>query len=150
VPFKPNREIQFQQVFLATDFGEDSLAALPYAVSLADEDYTQLALLHVVEQPAAGILDLDKVKASMARRLRELAPHDAEPWRHVECLVEFSDQFAPPAERILRIAKDRATDLIVVGARPTRGGVSAVTHFAHSTAQHIVARAACPVLTVRV
>lgn len=146
---KPAAEIEFQHILLATDFGEESLAALPYAISLAEEDQAQLMLLHVVNQPAAGILDLEEVKASLLRRLRELVPPEAEPWCHVECLVEFGRQFAFTAERILEVAADRKADLIVIGARPTHGAVSSVTHLAHTKAQQIVAHAACPVLTVR-
>jgi nucleotide-binding universal stress UspA family protein len=149
VPRKLAGEIQFQHILLATDFGEESLAALPYAISLAEEDQAQLMLLHVVDQPAAGILDLEGVRSSLMRRLRELIPPEAEPWCHVECLVEFGRQFAFSAERILEIAAERAADLIVIGARPPHGAVSTVTHLAHTKAQQIVAHATCPVLTVR-
>lgn len=149
VSTKLDSEIYFDRILLATDFGEESLASLPYALSLAEEDQAQLALLHVVDHPAAGVVDLDAVTASLMRRLKELAPPEAKAWCHVECLVEYGRQFAPPAERILEIARDRGADLIVLGARPTHGAVSTVTHLAHTTAQHIVAHATCPVLTVR-
>jgi len=145
---KANGEIQFQHILFATDFSEDSFAALPYAVSLAEEDQAQLALLHVVEQPAAGIADLEEVKASLMLRLKELVPPEAAPWCHAECLLEFGQQFAPPAERILEIAGDRAADLIVLGVRSVHGKLGLVTHLASTTAQ-ILTQAACPVLTVR-
>jgi nucleotide-binding universal stress UspA family protein len=148
VPCNPDGTIQFQRILLATDFGEESLAALPYAMSLAEEDQAQLILLHVVEQPAAGVPDLKTVRSSLKRRLEELVPPEAESWCHVECRVEFGQQFAPASERILEIAKN-VTDLIVLGVRPTRGSVNAVTHLSHTTAQHIVAHATCPVLTIR-
>ena len=148
VSSKPDGEIQFQHIVFATDFSEDSLAALPYAVSLAEEDQAQLALLHVVEQPAAGIADLEEVKASLMRRLKELVPPEAEPWCQAECLLEFGRQFAPPAERILEVAGDQAADLIVLGVRPVHGKLGLVTHLASTTAR-ILTQAACPVLTVR-
>ncbi len=151
VPGIKNGGRQYQRILFATDFSKESLAALPYAVSLAEEGQSQLALLHVVEQPSASILDLEGVTASLVRRLKELAPPEAESWCHVEFLVEFGHlrQFAPPAEQILEIARERAADLIVLGVRPAHGAVSTVTHLAHTTAQHIVAHAACPVLTIR-
>ncbi|MGD0790735.1 MAG: universal stress protein [Terriglobales bacterium] len=148
VPCKPDGEIQFQHIVFATDFSEDSLAALPYAVSLAEEDQAQLALLHVVEQPAAGIADLEEVKASLMRRLKELVPPEAELWCHAGCLLEFGRPFAPPAERILEVAGDQAADLIVLGARPVHGKLGLGTHLASTTAQ-LLTQAACPVLTVR-
>ncbi len=145
---KPNGEIEFHRIIFATDFSEDSLAALPYAISLAEEDQAQLALLHVVEQPAAGIADLDEVKASLLRRLKELVPAEAEPWCHAECLLEFGQQFAPPAIRILEIAGDQRADLIVLGVRSVHGQLGLAAHLASTTA-HILTRASCPVLTVR-
>lgn len=149
VSSQPNGEMQFRQILFPTDFGEESLAALPYAISLAEEDQSQLALLHVVEQPAAGIADLEDVKASLTRRLKELVPPEAESWCRAEYLLQFGRQFAPPAEPILEVAREHRADLIVLGVRPARRAASAATHLIHTTAQHIVAHAACPVLTVR-
>jgi nucleotide-binding universal stress UspA family protein len=149
VPSKPAEEIRFRSILLATDFGEESLASLQHAFSLAEETQAQLTLLHVVEQPIAGTIDREAETLSVMRRLNDLVPPEAEAWCHVECRVEFGQQFALPAQRILEIAKDKTADLIVLGVRPTHRAMGTVTHLAHSTAQHIVAHATCPVLTVR-
>lgn len=146
---KSNREVEFRRIVFATNFGEESLAALPYALSLAEEHQAELIVLHVVEQPAAGILDLAQVKSSVKDRLQKLVPPEAEAWCHVNWLIEFSHQFARPAERIVEVGRDRAADLIVLGVRPTHASMSTVTHLANTTAQHVVAHALCPVLTVR-
>lgn len=142
-------EVQFRNILVATNFGKESLASLRYAFSLAEEAQATLTLLHVIEQPAAGIIDLEALTASVMRRLQELVPPEAEDWRHVECMVEFSQLFALPAQRILELARDRTADLIILGVRPTHRAMSTVTHLAQTTAQHIVAHATCPVLTVR-
>lgn len=149
VSCKSADEIQFRNILLATNFGEESLASLRYAFSLAEEAQAKLTLLHVIEQPKAGIIDLQEVTASVTRRLKELVPPEVEAWCQVECLVEFAHQFALPAQRILEIARDQAADLIILGVRPTHRAMSAVTHLAQTTAQHIVAHATSPVLTVR-
>jgi nucleotide-binding universal stress UspA family protein len=143
------QEIRFHNILFATDFSKHSLAALPYAVSLAEEDQAQLSFLHVVDQSAAAIADLQAVKSSLMRRLEELAPPESESWCNLQCLVEFSQPFALPAEKIVEIASDCPADLIVLGLRPTHRALSTVTHLSHSIAQHVVAHAACPVLTVR-
>lgn len=148
VSTKLEGEIQFQRILFATDFSQVSLAALPYAVSLAEEDQAQLTLLHVVEQPAAGIADLEEVKASLMLKLKELVPPEAELWCHPECEIEFGRQFAPPAQLILEVARNRSVGLIVLGARPLHGKLGLVTHLASTTSQ-ILTQAACPVLTVR-
>lgn len=148
VSSRQESEIRVQRLLFATDFTDDSLAALPYAFSLAEEDQAQLTLLHVVEQPAAGIVDLEEVTAALMRRLERLVPAEAEPWCHAECLLEFGQQFAPPAQRILEIAKNQTVDLIVLGVRPVQGKFGLITHLASTTAQ-ILTQAQCPVLTVR-
>jgi nucleotide-binding universal stress UspA family protein len=148
VSCKPDSEIQFQRIVFSTDFSENSMAALPYALSLAEDDQAQLALLHVVQGPAAGIADLEDVKASLMLRLKQLVPAEAEPWCHTECLLEFGSQFVSPAERILEFAEERRANLIVLGVRPVRGKLGLATHFASTTA-HILTKASCPVLTVR-
>ena len=149
VSCKPAGEIRFHHILLATDFGEESLASLRYAFSLAEEAQAALTLLHVIEQPAAGVIDLEAVTASVMRRLKELVPPEAEAWCRVECQVEFGQQFALPAQRILEIARDKTADLIILGVHPTHSAMSTVTHLAQTTAQHVVAHATCPVLTAR-
>ena len=145
---KPDREAEFHRILFATDFSPESLAALPFAISLAEEDVAQLALLHVAVQPAVGIVDREAVTASLVRRLRELIPTEAKPWCDAECLVEFGGRFVPPAERILEVAEDRAADLIVLGVRRVHSNLRLVTHLA-STTDQILTQAGCPVLTVR-
>lgn len=148
VSCEPCRDIEFQRILFATDFSKESLAALPYAVSFAEEDAARLALLHVVEQPVRGIADIDRVTESFRNRLRELVPSDAELWCYVEPLVEFSPQFAARADRILKVAHDLKADLIVLGLRPVHSKLGSITHLATTTAQ-ILSQANCPVLTVR-
>lgn len=144
----PAGTIRFQHILFATDFSEASLCALPYAISMAEEDDAQLVLLHVVSQPAAGISDLEEVEALLLRRLKDLIPVEAEPWCHVEYALEFGHQFASPSDRILEIAKERGADLIVLGVRPAASMLGLVTHLASTTAR-ILTHATCPVLTVR-
>jgi len=136
---------EFNQILLTTDFGEESLAAASYAVSLAQEHQARLSLLHVLERPRGGTVDLESNSDLLIRRLQGLIPPDIELWCHPEYFIEVGS----PAERILQFSGAHGVDLIVMGVRPTHGAVSAVTHLAHTTAQHIVAHAACPVLTVR-
>lgn len=135
---------KFSQILLLTDFGGESVAAAPYAISLAQEHQAHLSLLHVSER-RVGMVDLESNSDFLVRRLQELVPKDAELWCHPEYFVEFG----VPAERILQFSATHGADLIVMGVRPTQGAVGTVTHLAHTTAQHIVAHATCPVLTVR-
>ncbi len=145
----PRGDIQFKNVLFSTDFSEDSLAALPYAVSLAEEDQARLTILHVIEQPVAGIRHLEEVRRRLTQQLQDLIRPESLPWCQAECVLECSKDIGPPAVRILEVAHDRAADLIVLGVRRTHGAGTTVTHLTPTTAQHIVAHAECPVLTVR-
>ena len=148
VSCKPNDEIQFRRILFATDFSEESLAALPFAISLAEEDQAKLVLLHVIEEPVSLIVDVEAVTAYLLRRLEELVLAEAEPWCRSECLVELGRPFVSPAERILEIAGDHAADLIVLGVRSVHSKLGLMTHLASTTAA-ILTQATCPVLTVR-
>ena len=140
---------EFNRILLATNFGAESLAAASYAVSLAQEHQARLSLLHVLApphaEPRATATDLESNPDPLMRGLQELVPPDTELWCHPEYFI----QFGPPADRILQFSGAHGVDLIVMGVHPAYGAVSAVTHLVHSTAQHIVAHATCPVLTVR-
>jgi len=149
VPSKPQDAIAFRKILFATDFGEESLAALPYAISIAEENEGELTLLHVIEQPYAGIPDGEEVKQGNVERLQSLVPEEAQAWCRVRSQVEFSPQFARPATRIVEVAAAQGADLIVLGVRSSAGSVSTVSHMTSTTAQHVIAYSTCPVLTVR-
>jgi nucleotide-binding universal stress UspA family protein len=142
-----HNDARFRCVLFATDFSPHSLAAWPYAVSLAQENQARLVLLHVVsEGKISGAEMLGEVpKGSPLSRLNALLPKEAELWCRPEAAVEYGD----PAARILEEAKNRGADLIVLGVRDASGHIGAATHLGRTTAHKVVAHAPCPVLTVR-
>ncbi len=137
----------FHRVLFATDFTPESLAAAPYAISLAQENEARLILLHVVHERDREIADRRSVTsvANLMYELHEIVPKDAELWCRPEGVVEYGE----PAARILEAAKQRNADLIVLGVRDHGGHLGAATHLERAVAHRIVAHAKCPVLTVR-
>ncbi len=139
-----------RHILYATDFGPESVHALPYALSLAENNKARLTLLHVAPEPgvalaepepgAMPVLDPSEVVASGEKQLRALIPQDIALWHEPEYLV----QFGPPAETILRIsAKD--VDLIVLGVkRPA----ALTKHLGAGVAYKIACDGPCPVLSV--
>jgi|SRR5579859_148311 len=134
----------FHRVVFPSDFTPQSLAAVPYAVSVAQENNAALTLLHVIKKegrekraPRDGISI-----AEALHRLHDIVPPEIECHSHTETLVEHGE----PADRILGTAKNQNADLIVLGVSG-RGGLFAATHLAN-TAHRVIARSACPVLTV--
>jgi nucleotide-binding universal stress UspA family protein len=138
---------RFHRVLFATDFSPQSLAAWPYAVSLAQENQAGLLLLHVIpEGQISGAETLGEIPTgSPLSRLNALLPKEAELWCRPEAVVEHGDA----AARILETAKERSADLIVLGVKNAVGRLGAATHLGRTTAHKIVAHAPCPVLTVR-
>jgi len=127
----------------ATDFSPESLAAAPFATSLAQEFQARLTLLHVIEK----IGDLDPTSRPIdhaLQRLESLVPAEAGLW----CSTKPSVQYGPPAERILQAALDCKADVIVLGVRAAAGHLGAATHLPWATAHKVIAHAHCPVLTI--
>jgi len=142
-----HRAAKFRRVLFATDFGAESLTAAPYAFSMAQENNAELILLHVMKEPETRPTQqaAEDAKSNALGRLREIVPATAELWCRPEGVVEFGN----PAEQILKIAKERNADLIVLGIRDARGLMGAATHLERATAHKVVVHAPCPVLTVR-
>jgi nucleotide-binding universal stress UspA family protein len=63
--------------------------------------------------------------------------------------LEAVVQVGNPAEQILKAAKERDADLIVLGVRDPGPFIGAAMHLERNTAHKVVVHAACPVLTVR-
>jgi len=135
-----------KSVLFATDFGPESQAAAPYAISIAQENQAELTLLHVIEAPRTGELVLPRdLETSTATVLRAIVPNEAKFWCEPRCVVEQGK----PAEKILDVAARFHAGLIVLGARRPTGVPGAATHLSMATVHQVVTQAHCPVLTVR-
>lgn len=140
------RLMTMKQILFATDFSAESLAALPFAVSLAQEHQSKLTLLNVAgKQEVGDLVHAEQYVESTMRRLRNLMPAGAELWCEPNCRVEHGTEEA----KILEVAVAIGADLIVLGLGKPHGGLGATTHILHSIAHSVVVEARCPVLTVR-
>jgi nucleotide-binding universal stress UspA family protein len=139
-----------RHILFATDFGPESVHALPYAISLAEENRARLTLLHVApetgvvlpepEPGAMPVVDESEVVASTEKQLRALIPEGAALWHEPEYMV----QFGPAAETIVSIAAT-TVDMIVLGVkRPA----ALTKHLGEGVAYKVACDAPCPVLSV--
>jgi nucleotide-binding universal stress UspA family protein len=139
---------RFHRVLFATDFSAGSLHALPYAISLAQEDHAQLTLLHAVHLGADTPIESAKpiYEEQMAARseaqLRQLIPRDAGLWAEPEILVRSG----LPAEVIVKTAEEERASIIIMGVHRARASAA---HNPWAVAHHVVCDAHCPVLSVR-
>lgn len=130
---------ELNRILYATDFSTESLAAAPYAISLAREHRAQLILLHLFQDHGPEEV------AAFRHALADLVPFGADLRTEPDCIVERG----APGTKILEVAEGHGADLIVLGVRYPKRSLTPVTHFIHSDAYKIVAGATCPVLTVR-
>ena len=133
---------QPRQILFPTDLSESSLSALPYALSLAEENDATLALLHFI--PLVPWQEQGPIAESALKRLEALVPGEAKLW----CKPEYVARFEFPVDGVLRVAEERDADLIVMGVRQTLG-TTLTTHLPWTIASEVVSEAPCPVLTVR-
>jgi len=142
----PERRLAMKQILFATDFSPESLAALPLAMSFAQEHESNLTLLCVDGKAEVGeLVHAGNYVESTLRRLRELVPAGADLWCEPKCRVEHGGE----AAKILETAITIGADLIVLGVRRPQGGLGTTTHLLQTVAHTVVAGAQCPVLTVR-
>jgi nucleotide-binding universal stress UspA family protein len=132
------------RILYATDFSPESLHALPYAVSFAQEFGGLLTVLHVATgAPPESDMRM-KLGEFLTEELHALLPPEHLPWAKVDYQVKFG----PAVEGILEAAQAHSAGVIVMGVRGTGSLQSATPRFG-STAQWVVSLANAPVLTVR-
>ena len=135
---EPDSIADLHEILFPTDFSAESLAALPYAISLAQQNDARLYLLYVAGKSQRG-------ETLLESQLRNLVPPDAKLFSEPKVYVETG----PPAEQILALAEELGTDLIVLGVKGTPFAFEASAHLPQATAYKVVSQATCPVLTVR-
>jgi len=134
-------EAEIDRVLYTTDLG-GHYDALPYALSVAEENNAQLIMLHVLEGTAVLPYDVpDKWADEAKRQMRDLLPG------RFKDSAEFLVEMGRPAREILATSLIHNVDLIVMGVHAD--GQSPAAHTPWAIAHQVVGRAPCPVMTVR-
>lgn len=142
-----------RRILHPTDFSRASGAAFLKAVALAKESRAELLLVYVLLPPTPFIGDgyvspktYEDLEAAARRSAqRELAKVVAKAQK-AKARVKAVLVEGVPYDRIARVARSKRADLIVMGTHG-RSGLS--KFFLGSVAERVIARAPCPVLTVR-
>ena len=139
--------ITLNHVLVPHDFGDTSKTAMDYAIALARMFNAVLDVLHVRDRadtviPAQFPRELyEELQTTVRERLLRITALD-----ETKPALDFHLRTGTAHAEILRFAKERRTDLIVMGTHGRRGVVHAVMG---SVAETVVRTAPCPVLTVR-
>jgi nucleotide-binding universal stress UspA family protein len=144
--------LSFKIIVVPTDFSDYSLRALPYAIDLAARYSARLKIVFVNE-PSLQVSDVAWVGVDERAMNTD---HVREARRHLEKMVLDKVPSDVPADaeilsgnavdEIIRYSGDVNADLIVM-ATHGRGGVSHM--LMGSTAEQVVRKAPCPVLTLK-
>src|ERR1051326_7008170 len=135
-------ELEMRQIVFATNFAKNAARVAQEAIALAEEFRARLTLMHVMEDYTQLGRRPGPIQDCVSR-LQELVPSD----NTLQYLPEIIVDFGAAPERILKVACERETDMIVLGARSSAD--VGTTHLPWSSAHHVIANAQCPVLTLR-
>jgi nucleotide-binding universal stress UspA family protein len=149
---RPAESILFRKIVCPVDFSGPSVAALHHALRLAEESAAEITVLHVLEwlaeeEPGAKMVgfDVPEFRRHLERdaweRICTLVPAAARDW----CQPREEVVGGRPWREILRVARERQADLVVMGVR---GRNSVDLALFGSTTHHVVRGAKCPVLVV--
>ncbi len=146
--------IKLKKILCPFDFSETAQVALKYAMHLMlqDDDAT-LCLVHVVDsrvfdnstiygqEPSVTMVALDEsTREQLESKLLAEIPDE------IQSRVESVILFGVPFLEIVRMAKDKNVDLIVIG---THGRTGIAHILIGSVAEKVVRKAPCPVLSVK-
>lgn len=143
-----------KKILFCTDFSENSNPARHCAVEYAKAFGAKLSILHVVNPSPLGYpLFEERIPVDMAALQETIQQSVQEELERVakECgrdltQVKAHYRVGEAASEIVRFADEESVDLIVVGTH----GWTGLKHLVlGSTAENVVRKAKCPVLTVR-
>jgi nucleotide-binding universal stress UspA family protein len=145
--------MQIKTILFPTDFSNGARAAMDHAISLARDYHANLILLYVIQDISiaewyipSSISVADLVEDMQKSAMREMDKWYGEVAATVKDVEKMIVRGVPFVE-IIRTAKEKNVDMIVIGTH----GRTGIDHMLFgSTAEKVVRKAPCPVLTVRI
>ncbi len=145
---------KIKKILFCTDFSNNSNWAFSYAVDLAKIYKAFLYIIHVISK--GEYLDhisiyippdvYEKIEEENKRYINESFKENCLPQLGDYKDYEFIIKQGTPFVEIIKFAKEKKVDIIMMGTH----GKTALTHVLFgSTAENVVRKAPCPVLTIR-
>ena len=142
----------FKTILFATDFSENSEYAFNYALAMARKYQALLALIHVINEPVdlrgfyVPHISFETLEEEIEQGARKMMDRFCR--THLRDYEKYESFIVPgvPYDEIIKKAGEVDADLIIMGTH----GRSGLDHVLFgSTAEKVVRKAPCPVLTVR-
>ncbi|HYV36014.1 MAG TPA: universal stress protein [Gemmataceae bacterium] len=139
--------LPIHNILFPTDFSPRATAAFPVACALARDHDAELLILHVRDMPVIAVAEFGAVppperptRAAVLEKMNDYEPADE------KVRFEYIVADGMPGDEIVRTAKERGVDLIVMGTHG-RTGLSRLVM--GSVAEDVMRKAPCPVLTMK-
>lgn len=144
--------MQIKTILFPTDFSQGARAAMDYALSLAEDYNARLILFYVIQDIGiaewylpSSVSVTDMIEDMEKSAWKEIERWGAEAQARLKDVEKMVVRGVPFVE-IIKTAKEKGVDLIVIGTH----GRTGIDHMLFgSTAEKVVRKAPCPVLTVR-
>lgn len=143
-----------RKLLVPTDFSQNAAVALEMAIHIARAFDAEIILLHVIESPSVTLKSVKNpalllkgyLEAAKARAMQETkkTQETIQQRGNFRTKTEFVE--GTPFVEIIRAAKNYKVDMIVMGTHGRTGTSHAIIG---STAEKVVRKASCPVLTVK-
>ena len=145
--------MQIKTILFPTDFSNGARAAMDHAISLAKDYNAKLILLYVIQDISiaewyipSSISVTDLVEDMQKSAWNEMNKWNTEVSAKVKDVEKMVVRGVPFVE-IIKTAKNKNADLVVIGTH----GRTGIDHMLFgSTAEKVVRKSPCPVLTVRI
>lgn len=138
-------------ILYATDYSENSIAALQYALKMSGQMGTRLVITHVFDyhtilnnQGIDTILEESAFKLHRSKLEQFCTTHLGSAWKSPDIQLQAVDNRSV-TKGIISVADEWHAYLIVVGMK---GGSALQEMIMGSTTQHLIAIAPCPVLSI--
>jgi nucleotide-binding universal stress UspA family protein len=144
--------MNWKKVVCPIDFSEVSMGALRLARQICEGVDGELVIVYVVEPIVAptdftyGSLTSGELEDRLVERSRQALAEQIASLGYAEAKVHSRVERGRASAEIVRVAQEEAADLIVIGTH----GYTGMAHvLLGSTAERVIRKAPCPVLTVR-
>ncbi|MDN3510674.1 MAG: universal stress protein [Candidatus Jettenia sp.] len=142
---------KLKKILCPIDFSPCSTYALNYAIDLSMKDQASLYLIYVIETHINNVGDVvkqidlsleDQQTDNLKMRLINLIPGETREKVYVDTFIVKGVPFV----EIIKAAKDKQVDLIIMG---THGRTGLKHILIGSVAERVIQKAPCPVLSIR-